>query len=148
MDLEVVSFPVLVIADDGWVQYVDIRDHICEWNLIAIRKYNKRRVVLYDDHDCAWQVQSIVPLKQLSFLKRLAYTLRNARLPVQIQVRPITEAPIQSVQEILRAAIDADDDILTQDTEADVLKEAVQKAVSFKALVAVLRKKRAIRGDG
>jgi hypothetical protein len=138
MDLEVVSFPTLVIADDGWVDYVDSRDHFCEWTGTAIRKYNKRRVVLYDDQDCAWQVERIVPLKQLSFLRRLAYALRNAKLPVRIYVRPIAEAPIRVVQEILRAAIDADDDILTLDTEADVLKEAVQKAVSFKALVGVL----------
>jgi hypothetical protein len=144
MDLDVVSFPVLVIAEDGWVAYVDSRDQLREWTGAGIRQYNKRRVVLYDDRDCAWQVESIVPLKQLSFLRRLGYTVRNAKLPVRIQVRPITEAPIQAVHEILRAAIDADDDILTQDTEADVLKEAVQKAVSFKALVRVLKIKRAI----
>ena len=54
------------------------------------------------------------------------------------------DSPIQQVQEALRAAIDADDDILTQDVEADDLKTAVQKATSYKTLVGVLKGKSAI----
>jgi hypothetical protein len=144
MELEVVSFPALIIADDGWVDYLENKDRLCWWTGTAIRKYDKRRVVLFDDRDCAWQVESIVPLRQLTFFAKLAFTLRNSKLPVRIQVRPITEAPIETVRELLREAIDADDDILTQEVEADDLKKAVQNVSSFKSLVAALRKKRAI----
>ena len=42
---------------------------------------------------------------------------------------------MQRVQEILGAAIDADDNILTQATEADDLKRAVQTATSYETLI-------------
>jgi hypothetical protein len=48
------------------------------------------------------------------------------------------------VRKALIAAIDADDDILTQFTAAGDLKDAVQKAQSFESLLGVLQEKRAI----
>lgn len=144
MELEAVSFPALIIADDGWVDYLDRRNSFADWSYSAVRKYNKRRVLLYDNRDCTWQIESIGPIKQPSLFGKIGRLLLNSKFAVRIEVRPITESPMRLVQETLRAAIDADDDILTQDTEAEELKAAVETATSFKSLVAVLRKKRAI----
>lgn len=144
MELEAVSFPALVIADDGWVDYLDRRNSFADWSYSAVRKYNKRRVLLYDNCDCTWQIESIRPIKQPSLFDKIGRLVLNSNFAVRIEVRPITECPMRLVQETLRAAIDADDDILTQDTEAEELKAAVETATSFKSLVAVLRTKRAI----
>jgi hypothetical protein len=83
-------------------------------------------------------------------------TLRSNRLPLQtcqvlarkirvkLSLRPIVEAPFQVVLNVLREAIDADDDILTRWTEAHNLKESAQKASTFQTLVNILKDQRAI----
>jgi hypothetical protein len=127
MNLDVVSFPALLVAEDGWVQVLVTRDRLDAWTPAEIRRYSKRRGIIYDHCDCAWQVESIAPQNRLSVLAGLAHSVLNSKLPVQIQVQPIPESPMQYVQEILSAAIDADDNILTQATEVDDLKTAVSK---------------------
>jgi hypothetical protein len=46
MDMTTVTFPALVIADDGWVEYLQQMESLSGWTPSAIRKYNRRRVVL------------------------------------------------------------------------------------------------------
>ncbi len=75
---------------------------------------------------------------------RLLQAASNPKLAVQLRLRPITENPIAAIQEMLSTAIDSDDDILTQHTEARQLKPAIQTATSFQAIVRVLRNARAI----
>jgi hypothetical protein len=126
MDLDVVSFPALIVAEDGWINHIVSKDDLRNWTGHAIKKYNKRRVVLFDNCDCAWQVESIVPLEERNLIVRLAHALYNPKLAVHIQVRPITGAPMETVREILDVAIDADDDILTQAVDAADLKRATE----------------------
>jgi hypothetical protein len=145
MDLSAVSFPALLVADDGWVQHIETKERlVAAWTHTAISKYRKRRVLMYDHSDCVWEVESITPQIRPSFLGELTRRLFNSKLPVQIEVREITHSPIQQVQEVLRTAIEADNDILTQDVEADDLKTAAQTATSYKTLVGVLKSKGAI----
>jgi len=59
MDLKAVTFPALIAADDGWVKYSSSAEGLSLWTTTAIRKYNSRRVVIYDSNDRAWQVESI-----------------------------------------------------------------------------------------
>jgi hypothetical protein len=101
-------------------------------------------MVLYDSHDRAWQVEDIAPLSQPTIVAKVLAPFHSANVRVRLAVRPITEAPLSVVRKALIAAIDADDDILTQFTAAGDLKDAVQKAQSFEALLGVLQEKRAI----
>jgi hypothetical protein len=145
MDLDDVSFPALVIADDRWVGHFESKEELSTWRWAAIKRYNKRRLILYDERDRAWQVESIIPRERPKLLPRLVTTLfRSPKLPVRVQVSLISKDSARRVQELLLAAIEADDDILTQWTEADELKEAVRAAASYKDLVGVLKEKRAI----
>ena len=144
MNLDIVSFPALLIADDGWVELLDRRDRLDLWNALGIRKYKNRRVILYDHSGSVWQVESIAPREPLGFTAKLVHRISNSKLPVQIQIQQIVESPLEQVKEILRAAIDADDDILTQNTEPDELKSAVGTATSYDALVGILQGKGAI----
>ena len=144
MDLDAIAFPALIVADDGWVDYVDAAARLVTWTTSAISKYNKRRVVLCDHRDRAWLVERILPRERRSALVRLALATCNAKIAVQIQVRPITESPVNAVRDYLLVAIDADDDVLTQHTDSQSLKAAVQKAASFEGIVQVLRASRAI----
>ncbi len=142
MNLTDIAFPALVIADDGWVQYLETQQDCLLWTATAISKYRKRRVVFYDSTNRAWETEKIgVQKRGLSFF--LARFL-NSRIPVDITIRSIEESPLQVVRTVLSAAIDADDDILTQFTDGNVLKRSIQKADSFQSVVRALRAKRAI----
>jgi hypothetical protein len=144
MDTEAVAFPALIVAEDGWVDYLDNAARVSAWTTTAINKYNKCRVLLYDQSDRAWLVESIVPRDRRNSFVRLLHTASNPKLAVQMHLRPITDNPIGAIQEMLSIAIDNDDDILTQHTEAPQLKAAIQMATSFQAIVQVLRNARAI----
>ncbi len=140
MDLEAVAFPALVIADDGWVQYLQQREALSIWTPSAIKKYNRQRVLICDSYNRVWEVESIRPVKCGSFYARVL----ARKTPVDLSLRPITEMALQVVCDALKKAIDADDDILTQFTTADVLKAYVDKASSFQTLVDILKSQGAI----
>jgi hypothetical protein len=144
MDLDAVTFPALVVADDGWVQQLGSKEALSTLTHAALRKYSKRRVMLYDSRDRAWQIDSFTPLSRGNKVTKLVAAFGNPKVPVRIAVRPITEAPLEATRAALMAAIDADDDILTQFTEAAELKNAIGRAQSFEALVGILKTKRAI----
>ncbi|HLK07369.1 MAG TPA: hypothetical protein VKV30_05500 [Candidatus Angelobacter sp.] len=137
-NLNAVAFPALIIADDGWVDLWNGPQQV--FTTSAIAKYNKRRVVLYDTRDQAWEVEGIVPSKRMGLLDKVL----NRRLQVQIKVTSIADPAFPKVVAILETAIDADDDTLTQSIEASELKVAIKGADSFLALVRVLKRTGAI----
>ncbi len=139
------KFPLLIIASDGWVDYLKKDEDLGAFNYIAIRKYNKLKPYIIDSTESAWQIIQISPKKRLTVLdKLLAYTFHHPLIPVTLQIEQIIEKPMDTIKQALMQAIDADDDILTQWCEADELKEAVRSADSFKSLIANLKKKNAI----
>jgi hypothetical protein len=144
MDTGDVTFPALIVAEDGWVDYLDSAAPLSVWTTTAIKKYNKCRVLLYDQSDRAWLVESIVPRDSRNAFVRLLHTVCNLKLPIKMHLRPITENPIGAIQDMLLIAIDNDDDILTQHTDALQLKPAIRTATSFQSIVQVLRTARTI----
>ena len=107
MDLKAVTFPALIAADDGWVKYSSSAEGLSLWTTTAIRKYNSRRVFIYDSNDRAWQVESIRPAKPVGLLAKLV----GKKVAVHLSVRPVTEAPFQCICDVIKEAIDRDDDI-------------------------------------
>jgi hypothetical protein len=100
MELDAVTFPALIVAEDGWVDYVDGVVRVAAWTNTAIRKYSQCRVLLYGHSDRAWLVESIAPRSRRNPFVRLVHAAYNPKLPVQIRVRPVTvealEPPIGS----------------------------------------------------
>jgi hypothetical protein len=139
------QFPLLIIASDGWVNYFKKDKDLGAFNYIAIKKYNKLKPLIIDSAESVWQIIEISPNKPLNLLdKILAYTFYHPLIPVIFQVNKITERPMDIIKDALIQAIDADDDILTQWTDADELKKVVKDANSFDSLIANLKKKKAI----
>jgi len=143
MDLDMIHFPTLLIADDGWVQEFANKDELSTLTRAALRKYAERRVVLFDSSDQAWQVERIEPQQPESALNKLISTISNGKVAVRTTVKAI-EKSLQAAKEALTTAVDADDDILTQFTNAPELKTAINKAESYETLVNALKAARAI----
>jgi hypothetical protein len=144
MDLDVIAFPALVVADDGWVSYLPNKEEISKWTHFGIKKYSARHVILYDSKDHAWEIESIAPANRKGVFSSFLRVFYDPEVPVRLSVKPVTGDALRAVHRALTAAIDADDDILTQWTEPSDLKDAVQKADSFASLLQVLKEKRAI----
>ena len=144
MELDSVAFPAIIVAADGWVEYVQTKSRLCDWTTSAVRKYSKCRVLIYDHFDHVWLVVSILPRQRRNSVVRLVDAVRNPTIAIEVQVQAVVGTPIETVRDALLTAIEADDDILTQNLDASELKVAIQKASSFEAVVQVLRTARAI----
>jgi hypothetical protein len=69
----------------------------------------------------------------------LAYTFHNPRIAVQYTYERVGPYALHELKAAVAAAIDADDDVVTQFVEPDVLKRQVADAQSFDALAGVLQ---------
>jgi hypothetical protein len=140
MDFEELAFPALIVADDGWVQYVGAATSLARWTPSAIRSYNKRRVVAFDKAGKPWLIESIAPRQRRHVLLRLVDPVwSNPRITARILLSAMPGDAVQILQDALLVSIDADDDILTQWEEADELRQQVLAANSFSSVLNVLR---------
>jgi hypothetical protein len=101
-------------------------------------------VIFYDSEDRVWQVESIAADPALDGLRKAIAKLTNRKLQVNITLRRVSEAPLQTIQRALEAAVDADDDILTQFSDGNEIRSALRETLSFKSVVSLLRSKGAI----
>ncbi len=144
-DINKISFPVLVVADDGWMDFKTDSKGLSRWNCIAINKYNKRKVLLYDSSDTLWSLIEIIPEKPVTFLRLLlAETFYNPTVDVSFKLEKIKDNITDKIFAAINKAIDADDDSTTQFTEADDLKKSIEGKSSFNDIVTELKGKQAI----
>ena len=144
-DLDLIKFPVLVVADDGWLQLCSTASDLSKWNYIGINKYNKRRVLLYDSSDNLWLLKTIIPEKRLTFIRLLlAYTFYNPRLQASLVLQPIYEEKTAAISAAIKHALDKDDDVSTQWSTASEIKKSIENKNTFRDIVSALKRKRAI----
>src|SRR5688572_2146519 len=131
-------YPALLVSEDGWVELLSDPADIASWSFYAVSKYQGASIIIFDSSDSALRVKSISSERPLNLLnKLLAETIYNPEVKITMGFEK-EKAPLQATLELLEKAIDADDDCLTQWTEAEELKEAIRKANSFKSLVGIL----------
>jgi hypothetical protein len=143
MNLDLVSFPALIMADDGWVEYADRKEDLEFWSAHALKKYNQRTLLLYDSENRAWRVVGILPCRDLNVLeKMLAVITGGPKLQVQFNLTRVQDAPLRAVRDMLCAAIDEDDDVLTQNLDQEQRRELItnlRSAENFRDLASALR---------
>lgn len=147
MNLESVSFPALVIADDGWIQLVQTRDDLDRWTTSAIKKYSGRSVILYDSGEGIWRLKAITPRSPQSAFAKAVAAIGNRKLPVVLQLELVSDGTRDALQKALYDAIDADDDILKQTFTSAELKSALSEPKNFSNVVAALRRSGAIEAE-
>ena len=130
---------VIFVGEDGWT---DTARELPEERATSAHGFHKpwwRGVKLYHRNGYVYEVESAKseePLAPMS--KLLAATIYNPTFSVQYAYRSTGFYKLDDLKAALTAAIDKDDDILTQFHEADELREMVAKATSFDDLVEVL----------
>lgn len=145
MQITALRFPVLFIAEDGWIEYMKTNAEVAKWTRVGVLKYQRRGVVVLDANDKAWKVTSIDSDPPMNMLRRfLAQTVYNPKVPVRIELEPIVVTPMKAVHEAFDRALAADDDVLTQNVSAEELKKRVRNAHSCQEIVSALKRTGAI----
>lgn len=144
MEVDDLAFPVLIVAADGWVEYAKTALALTVWTAAAVRKYGNSRLLVCDSLERLWMADNIVPSRPRNALLRLSDKIRNPRIAIRITPRQITDDPANTLRNALLAALDEDDDILTQHVGGAELKRHIEGANSFSALVSVLKSAKVI----
>jgi hypothetical protein len=130
---------VIFVGEDGWT---DTARELPEERATSAHGFHKpwwKGVKLYHRNGYVYEVESAKseePLAPMS--KLLSATIYNPTFSVQYAYRSTGFYTLDDLKAALTAAIDKDDDVLTQFHEAEELRDMVAKATSFDDLVEVL----------
>lgn len=131
---------VILIGEDGWTS---IEPSLLSERITSAWGFHKRwwsGVSVFGRDGNRYEVASAVPAQALPpFSKLLAATFYNPRFIVRNEYRSLGRYELRELQQALHAAIDQDDDVLTQFHEAEDLKRRLDAAGSFDDVAEVLR---------
>lgn len=130
---------VILIGDNAWT---DMEPDLLPERAGSAYGFHKpwwRGVSFFHRNGTRYEIASATPATPLGPLSKfLAATAYNPRLSVRYDYRSMGAYPIDELKYALHAAIDRDDDILTQFHSARKLKQRLAAATSFDDVVAVL----------
>ncbi|HEX8507515.1 MAG TPA: hypothetical protein VF630_19290 [Hymenobacter sp.] len=99
------------------------------------------RVNLFDKNNSQWKYRQLsADLKNNWVTKFLAKTVYNPVLDTEVTWIPNGFYQMKELKEKLKDCVDRDGDTITQFEEADIIKIAIEKAVSFDEILNVLNK--------
>jgi hypothetical protein len=131
---------VILIGDDGWT---DIEPSLLAERTTSAWGFHRRwwnGVSFFSRDGNRYEVVSAQPVQALPPLsKLLAATIYNPRLTVRYEYRSLGPYELTELRRTLHAAVECDDDVLTQFHEADELKRRIDGAASFDDVAEVLR---------
>jgi len=131
--------PFLVVAPDGWVSFVRDRAALERWNRRAVANYSRIGFLVVDGAGAAWRLASLGWREDQSAGARLLARLLGRPLPSEVLFQPV-DHPLEAAKRALREALAADDDLLTQFTDADEIGREVDVAASVAELIAALKR--------
>lgn len=130
---------VILIGDNAWT---DMEPELLAERTGSAYGFHKpwwKGVSLFHRNGTRYEVASATPVRSLPPLsKLLAATVYNPSLSARYEYRPAGAYSLDDLKKALNAAIDRDDDILTQFHSAATLKARVAGATSFDDIVRVL----------
>ena len=144
------QYPVLAIHPKGFVQYLADDAYWKSLPIAFIAMYLKRRgaMVFYDKTGEKWELLSLCPVGPVRLFTRVFFGLR--RTEVRPEFRSSGKYSLEDIRASMRAAVEADDDILTQFHDKKQVLNWVDKAESIPRMFNLYRwiKKDFSRGPG
>jgi hypothetical protein len=142
MKVNDLAFPVLLIADDGWVEKL-AQPEFQQWNRIAIDRYLNRKMILIDakKHLCGLKLRPKEPVSWIQLA--LAHAGYNPTVPIDLEIQKLNDG-LEQLKSVLGSAIEADDDCLTQFVKPEKLKALVADAKSPEEILDALSRAKAI----
>ncbi|TGE20462.1 hypothetical protein E5K00_20920 [Hymenobacter aquaticus] len=137
------AFPMLVFGqtpqESLWIAKVP--EKMQTVSLLVLQRSKPGKEVFFDSANRVWhrQVEAVKPLGVVT--KLLAYTFYN---PKSIVVRSEwllqRNFTLPELKNRVKACVEADDDVLTQFSDAEALNTLLDKASSFEEVVRILTK--------
>ena len=130
---------VIFVGEDGWT---DTARDLPEQRATSAHGFHKpwwKGVKLYHRNGYRFEVEKATPEGELPPLsKLLAATIHNPTFNVQYEYTSTGFYQLDELKQALRAAVEKDDDVLTQFHEAEELVSRIDAAKNFDDVVDVL----------
>ena len=134
-----VEISVIFIGEDGWT---DMTRDLPEQRATSAHGFHKpwwKGVKLYHRNGYRYEIEKATPEEELPPLsKLLAKTIHNPTFTVNYEYQSTGFYQLDELKQALRAAVDKDDDVLTQFHEAGELTARIDAAKDFDDLVDML----------
>jgi hypothetical protein len=130
---------VIFVGEDGWT---DMARDLPEQRATSAHGFHKpwwKGVKLYHRNGYRYEVEKATPEEELPALSKLmAATIHNPTFNVQYEYTSTGFYQLDELKQALRAAIEKDDDVLTQFHEAEELVARIDAGKNFDDLVDML----------
>jgi hypothetical protein len=130
---------VIFVGEDGWT---DTARDLPEQRATSAHGFHKpwwKGVKLYHRNGYRYEVEKATPEKELPALSKLmAATIHNPTVNVLYEYTSTGFYKIDELKQALRAAVEKDDDVLTQFHDAEELISRIDAAKDFGDLVDML----------
>ena len=130
---------VIFVGEDGWT---DTARDLPEQRATSAHGFHKpwwKGVKLYHRNGYRYEVEKATPEEELPPLSKLmAATIHNPTFNVNYEYQSTGFYQLDELKQALRAAVEKDDDVLTQFHEAEELISRIDAAKDFSGLVDML----------
>jgi hypothetical protein len=134
-----VEVSVIFVGEDGWT---DTARDLAEQSATSAHAFHKpwwKGVKLYHRNGYRYEVEKATPEEALPPLSKLmAATIHNPTFNVTYEYQSTGFYQLDELKQALRAAVEKDDDSLTQFHEAEELTSRIDAAKDFDDLVEML----------
>jgi hypothetical protein len=136
-------YPLLLVDAKGWVGW-ETGNRKSRFSLYGA--LNTRRWVGFDAGGEKWLVsKDSFRYPDTWWMRLLANTIYNPLFEAELRWASAGQYTIDELREQVCSAVERDDDVLTQFTEAEEIKKAVHDCQSFEEVTARLRKMKVLR---
>jgi hypothetical protein len=135
-------FPIVIVAPDGWAEFIENCDDVKSWNSIAVRKYSRIGFIVADASGSVWDLVNLALLGKTSLFDR--FRLQPRRIPTEVHPKATVGCPLDVFCDRLRNALSADSDWMTQFCSKEKIRSVIDGADSVQGLSQNLRKSRVI----
>ena len=134
------SGPTFEVDGGGFISFVPDHPRKERAKLLAIVNAYFEKVTVYDREGRKWSGRGIEgPSRKSWWTKLLANTVYNPWVTVTVVWQEPKPYEIEELKSVYTAAVDKDDDILTQFVDANELKSRIDQADTFDELVETYR---------
>lgn len=135
------TYPIILTDPGGYLDLIDNEDGLTDSNVLGLIKEVQKNFQAYDKDGFLWRVSEIDSNYRINALtKLLAYTVYNPIIKVSLTWTKIGGYKLDELKKDICNQTDRDDDVITQFSDGEVIKEKVKECDSFDDLIRILNK--------
>ena len=115
------KFPVLALSTKKLTWLFRSESEMKRLPVAFVRIFLKTKddLVFFDSDGSSWTLEAIETIRPIPFWLRFWPSLRE--VDVEVRLKPLTQDSLSKMKDILKRAVEADDDLLTQHHDSEVI---------------------------